>query len=277
MGRPSGGARFAAPGREKSRKSAYDRDPTDQRGRTVYPYICSHYIAIVYVLVFAIIGIEGISTQKGAQRVARKLTDRQRQVLEYLVSEVRNKGYAPSVREIGLALGLRSPSTVHQHLTALEEKGCIRRHGDRMRALEVVDKSLVQNGDGVVLPLVGRVSAGQPILADEQVEEYVAVPPRFFGNVSGCFLLRVRGNSMIGAGILPGDLVIVRRQAHAAPGDIVVALLNEEATVKRLAAVDGRPVLLPENPAYQPILGEFQVVGRVLGTFRTYEEVRGWA
>ncbi len=209
--------------------------------------------------------------------MGRKLTGRQRQVLEYLVNEVKNKGYAPSVREIGLALGLRSPSTVHQHLTALQRKGCIRRQGERMRALEIVDKSLVQNGDSVVLPLVGRVSAGQPTFADERVEEYVAVPPRFFGDVRGCFLLRVRGNSMTGAGILPGDLVIVRRQAHAAPGDIVVALCGEDATVKRLSLIEGTPTLMPENPAYQPISGEFQVIGHVVGTLRSYEEVRGWA
>lgn len=209
--------------------------------------------------------------------MARNLTGRQRQVLDYLVNEVRNKGYAPSVREIGMALGLRSPSTVHQHLTALEQKGFIRRHGERMRAIEVVDKSLVQNGDGVVLPVVGRVSAGQPTLADEHIEEYVAVPPRFFGEVGGCFLLRVRGNSMTGAGILPGDLVIVRPQAHAEPGDIVVAVLDDEATVKRLSLIEGKPVLLPENPAYQPISGEFRVIGRAVGTLRTYEGVQGWA
>jgi repressor LexA len=209
--------------------------------------------------------------------VARKVTKRQRQVLEYLVNEVKTKGYAPSVREIGLALGLRSPSTVHQHLAALEQKGCIRRHGERMRALEVVDKSLVQNGDGVVLPLVGRVSAGQPTLAEEQIKEYVAVPPRFFGDVRGCFLLRVQGDSMIGAGILPGDLVIVRPQAIAATGDIVVALLGEEATVKRLSVIAGRPALKPENPAYQPIFDQFSVLGHVVGTLRTYEGVGGWA
>ncbi len=209
--------------------------------------------------------------------MARKITNRQRQVLEYLVNEVKTKGYAPSVREIGLALGLRSPSTVHQHLTALEQKGCIRRHGERMRALEVVDKSLVQNGDGVVLPLVGRVSAGRPTFAEEQIQEYVAVPPRFFGDVRGCFLLRVKGDSMTGAGILPGDLVIVRPQAHAAPGDIVVALLDEEATIKRLTVIEGRPALNPENPAYRPIFDEFSVLGHVVGTLRTYEGVRGWA
>ncbi len=206
----------------------------------------------------------------------RKLTGRQRQILDYLVRAVRDKGYAPSVREIGVALGLRSPSTVHQHLMALENKGCIKRHGDRMRALEVMDKSLVQQGDGVVLPLVGKVSAGQPTLAEQHVDAYVGVPPSLFGDVRGCFLLRVRGDSMVGAGILPGDLVIVRPQTHAAVRDIVVALVGEDATVKRLAATGETPVLLPENPAYQPIRDEFQVIGRVMGVLRQYQEVRTW-
>lgn len=209
--------------------------------------------------------------------MARALTNRQRQVLDYLTSEIKKKGYAPSVREIGVALGLRSPSTVHQHLIALEQKGAIRRHGERMRALEVVDKTLLNDGDGITLPLVGRVSAGRPILADGQPEECVVMPPRFFGDIRGCFLLRIRGDSMNGAGILPGDVVLVRPQTHAAPGDIVVALLGEDATVKRLSIAEGRPVLAPANPAYQPIRDEFEIIGRVLGTIRAYEQVRGWA
>jgi len=196
--------------------------------------------------------------------------------LDYLVKEVQDKGYAPSVREIGTALGLRSPSTVHQHLVALEHKGCIRRHGERMRALEVVDKALIQTGDSVSLPLVGRVSAGTPILAEEQIEEHIEVPRRFLGDVRGCFLLRVRGNSMIGAGIMPDDVVVVRRQAVASSGDIVVALLGEEATVKTLVSDEGTPVLMPANPAYQPIREEFQVIGRVIGLIRAYQGVRGW-
>jgi repressor LexA len=206
----------------------------------------------------------------------RGLTARQQQILDYLVKKVQDNGYAPSVREIGDALGLRSPSTVHQHLVALEQKGCIHRHGERMRALEVVDKALIQTGDGVSLPLVGRVSAGTPVLADEQVEEHIEVPRRFLGDVRGCFLLRVRGNSMIGAGIVPDDVVVVRRQATASPGEIVVALLGEEATVKALAIEEGTPMLMPANPAYQPIREEFQVVGRVIGLIRAYQEVRGW-
>lgn len=205
------------------------------------------------------------------------LTRRQRQILEYVASEVKSKGYAPSVREIGIALGLRSPSTVHQHLLALEHKGWIKRHGDRMRAVEILDKSLIQTGEEVCLPVVGRVSAGRPIVAEERVDAHVPVPSTIFGDVRGCFVLRVQGTSMTGAGILPDDLVIVRPQASAAAGDIIVALLGEEATVKRLALVEGTPVLLAENPAFQPIVGEFQVLGRVIGTLRRYEEVRAWA
>jgi repressor LexA len=207
----------------------------------------------------------------------RRLTARQQQILEYLVHQVRDKGYAPSVREIGSALGLRSPSTVHQHLAALEHKGCIRRNGDRMRALEIMDKSLVQTGNSITLPLVGRVSAGQPSLAEEQTDERVDVPPELFGDVRGCFMLRVRGDSMIGAGILQGDLVVVRPQPRATTGDIVVALLGDEATVKRLAMDQQAPVLMPENPAYRPIRREFQVIGRVVGVLRAYQEVHAWA
>ena len=203
------------------------------------------------------------------------LTPRQQQILDYLVKAIQDKGYAPSVREIGGALGLSSPSTVHQHLTALEEKGFVRRHGDRMRALEVVDKSLIRDGDSVPLPLVGRVSAGTPILADEQVEDRIEVPRRLVGDVHDCFLLRVRGDSMIGAGIMPGDIVVVRRQRAASPGDIVVAVMGEEATVKRLATLEGVPILRPENAAYRPIRGEFEIAGRVIGLMRAYQGVRG--
>ncbi|HKX17375.1 MAG TPA: transcriptional repressor LexA [bacterium] len=203
------------------------------------------------------------------------LTPRQQQILDYLVKAIQDKGYAPSVREIGDALGLSSPSTVHQHLTALAEKGFVRRHGDRMRALEVVDKTLIHDNDSVRLPLIGRVSAGTPVLADQQVEDRIEVPRRLVGDVRDCFLLRVRGDSMIGAGIMPGDIVVVRRQQMASPGDIVVAVMGEEATVKRLATLDGTPILRPENPAYQPIRGEFEIAGRVIGLMRAYQGVRG--
>jgi repressor LexA len=165
---------------------------------------------------------------------------------------------------------MRSPSTVHQHLLALERKGFVRRDGDRMRVLEITDRSLVPGDDVALVPLVGRVSAGVPVLADAHVEELIPIPRRFVGWTEQSFLLTVRGDSMVGAGILDGDLVIVRCQNVASPGDLVVALLGEEATVKRLAVCDGRPCLRAENPAYPPIVGEFEVLGKVVGLLRRY-------
>lgn len=199
------------------------------------------------------------------------LTGRQRQILDYLITKAQEKGYAPSVREIASALGLRSPSTVHQHLTALEHKGHIHRNGERMRAVEIVDKTLLRGHSTAMLPLIGRVSAGPPSLAEEQVEEHVEVPRGILGDIKGCFLLRVRGDSMVGAGIMPEDVVVVRRQPIASPGDVVVALFGEDATVKKLALDEGAPILIPANPSYAPIRGEFQIIGRVVGLLRAYQ------
>ena len=204
--------------------------------------------------------------------MAAPLTDRQRQVLEHIAISIRRSGIVPSVREIGSALGMRSPSTVHQHLTALERKGYIKRAGDRMRVLEVLDRRMVPNGENVAhLPLVGRVSAGVPLLAEENVEEMIPVPRRMVGwQDDNCFLLTVRGDSMINAGIQSGDLVIVRSQPAAEAGEIVVALLGEEATVKRLLYDGGRPYLKPENPQYAPIFEAFEIIGKVVGLMRRY-------
>lgn len=204
------------------------------------------------------------------------LTDRQREVLEHVAASIRRNGIVPSVREIGQALGMRSPSTVHQHLTALARKGYIKRYGDRMRVLEVLDKRILPNGDDVAhLPLVGRVSAGLPILAEENIEEMIPVPRKMVGwQDNNCFLLTVRGDSMINAGIRDGDMVIVRSQATADSGEIVVALIGDEATVKRLVVDSQRPYLLPENPAYGPIIGEFEVIGKVVGLLRRYAGVQ---
>lgn len=204
--------------------------------------------------------------------MAAPLTDRQRQVLEHIATSIRRSGIVPSVREIGSALGMRSPSTVHQHLTALERKGYIKRAGDRMRVLEVLDRRMVPNGENVAhLPLVGRVSAGVPLLAEENVEEMIPVPRRMVGwQDDNCFLLTVRGDSMINAGIQSGDLVIVRSQPAAEAGEIVVALLGEEATVKRLLYDGGRPYLKPENPQYAPIFEAFEIIGKVVGLMRRY-------
>lgn len=200
------------------------------------------------------------------------LTDRQRQVLEHIATSIRRSGIVPSVREIGHALGMRSPSTVHQHLTALERKGYIKRYGDRMRVLEVLDRRLLPGNDDIVhIPLVGRVSAGLPILAQENIEEMIPVPRKMVGwQDENCFLLTVRGDSMIHAGIFDGDIVIVRSQTIANPGEIVVALLGDEATVKRLAYEGPRPYLLPENPRYSPIHNEFEIIGKVVGLLRRY-------
>ncbi|HEY3247901.1 MAG TPA: transcriptional repressor LexA [bacterium] len=198
------------------------------------------------------------------------LTDRQREILEHIAASIRRTGIVPSVREIGQAMGMRSPSTVHQHLMALERKGYIKRGGDRMRVLEVLDRAVLPDGDVAHLPLVGRVSAGLPLLAHENVEEMIPVPRKMVGWQEECFLLTVRGDSMINAGIFDGDLIIVHSQPAADPGDIVVALLEEEATVKRLAYQLGRPRLMAENPAYEPIDGEFEVIGKVVGLLRNY-------
>jgi len=204
------------------------------------------------------------------------LTERQRQILEHLAMCIRRSGYVPSVRELGRALGLKSPSTVHQHLHALERKGYIKRQGDRMRVLEITDRSPLPDAEEVVtLPLVGRVSAGLPILAEEHVEEMIPVPRRMVGWQEECFLLTVRGDSMAGAGIMAGDLVVVRCQPIAQPGEIVVALYGEEATVKRLALEGGRPVLAPENSAYPVLRGEFEIIGKVVGLLRNYRQVSG--
>jgi repressor LexA len=204
--------------------------------------------------------------------MATPLTDRQREVLEHIATSIRRSGIVPSVREIGAALGMRSPSTVHQHLTALVRKGYIKRYGDRMRVLEVLDRTFLPNGENVAhLPLVGRVSAGVPLLAQENVEEMIPVPRKMVGwQGDNCFLLTVRGDSMINAGIYHGDLVIVRSQPAAEPGEVVVALLGDEATVKRLAIDGGRPYLLPENAHYAPIRDEFEIIGKVVGLMRRY-------
>ncbi|MGH2398504.1 MAG: transcriptional repressor LexA [bacterium] len=204
--------------------------------------------------------------------MAAPLTDRQREVLEHIATSIRHSGIVPSIREIGHALGMRSPSTVHQHLTALERKGYIKRYGDRMRVMEVLDRRMLPHGEEVAhLPLIGRVSAGLPVLAEENVEEMIPVPRKMVGwQDDNCFLLTVRGDSMIGAGIHSGDLVIVRSQVTAQPGEIVVALLGDEATVKRLQYQGRRPYLIPENPRYEAIFEEFEIIGKVVGLMRKY-------
>lgn len=204
-------------------------------------------------------------------RYQRELSKRQREILDFIRSEIHRKGYPPSVREIGQAVGLSSSSTVHSHLAALEAKGFIRRDPAKPRALEVLDfrdnDAAVDLGKVSSVPVVGRVAAGQPILAAENIEETLPLPTQFSGD--GTFILKVRGDSMIEAGILDGDFVVVRQQTTASNGEIVVAMLDDEATVKTFYREADRIRLQPENAALQPIYArEVEILGKVVALFR---------
>ena len=204
------------------------------------------------------------------------LTDRQRQIFDFLTKYVDGHGYPPTIREIGEAVGLASPSTVHAHLANLERAGLLRRDPTKPRAIELRREpkaAPVPASDVHKLPLVGEVAAGGPLLAEENIEDYLAVPePLSRGGEE--FLLRVKGDSMIQAGILDGDFAVVRRQQDARNGEIVVALAGDdeaadEATVKRFFRENGRVRLQPENDALEPIYAEHvQVLGKVIGVFR---------
>jgi repressor LexA len=203
-----------------------------------------------------------------------KLTTRQRQIYEFIQRHTQDKGYPPTVRDIGKAIGLTSSSTVHAHLANLERLGMLRRDPTKPRAMEVLadraKRAVVPSG----LPLVGRVAAGTPILAEENIEEYVEVSP-LAGGDGGDFVLEVRGDSMKNAGILNGDTVVVRKQATASDGDIVVAVVGAEeepeaeATVKRYFRERDHIRLEPENESFEPIRSpDVKVMGRVIGVFR---------
>jgi repressor LexA len=201
------------------------------------------------------------------------LTKRQQEIFEFIKRYSAGHGYPPTVRDIGKAVGLASSSTVHAHLANLEKLGLLRRDPTKPRAIELLDraveqvKSIVRPADG--LPLVGQVAAGSPVLAEENIEEYVAVP-QLAGGEDGEYVLRVRGESMKDAGILPGDYVVVRRQDTAVDGEIVVALVGEEATVKRFFRESDHIRLQPENASMEPIRSrDVQVLGRVVGLFRS--------
>jgi repressor LexA len=207
------------------------------------------------------------------------LTERQRQILDFLTSYVDAHGYPPTVREIGEAVGLASPSTVHAHLANLERAGLLKRDPTKPRALELTSRRERQepparDEDVHRLPLVGEIAAGGPLLAEENVEDYLAVPDTLARGDGEEFLLRVKGESMIQAGILDGDYVVVHRQPDARDGEIVAALVGadesaDEATVKRLFREDGRVRLQPENDALEPTYPDHvQVLGKVTGVFR---------
>ena len=200
----------------------------------------------------------------------RLLTPRQREIWDYLLAYVEQHGYPPTVREIGQAVGLASPSTVHAHLANLERAGLLKRDPTKPRALELIAR---ERAEAHKLPLLGQVAAGTPLLAEENIDDYLAVPePLSRGGEE--FLLRVKGDSMTGAGILDGDILVVRRQESASNGEIVVALAGEdesagEATVKRFFLESGRVRLQPENDAFEPIYADYvQILGKVTGVFR---------
>ena len=196
-------------------------------------------------------------------------TDMQSRIYETIVRMIREQGYAPSVREIGEAVGLKSPSTVHFHLKKLEEAGLIEKGACKGRALAVAVAQPEEEIPDNRIPILGSVAAGAPILAQECIEDYITFDTQ--GKSGEHFALRVRGYSMINAGILPGDLVVVRSQPTAHNGEIVVALIGEEATVKRYHKEKGQLWLLPENDEYEPIDGsEASVLGKVTAVIRQY-------
>jgi repressor LexA len=202
-----------------------------------------------------------------------KLSKRQQQILDFIKKEVKTKGYPPSVREIGEAVGLASSSTVHGHLARLESKGYIRRDPTKPRAIEILDADFTasKEKEGVVsVPMIGKVTAGQPITAIENVEDYFPLPKRLVSAEDQVFMLEVMGDSMIEAGILDGDYVIVRQQSSADNGDIVVAMTEDnEATVKRFFKEKDHIRLQPENSNLEPIIvRNCTILGKVIGVYR---------
>lgn len=195
-------------------------------------------------------------------------SDKQMEILEFIKTEISRKGYPPSVREICNAVGLRSTSTVHGHLARLEKKGLIRRDPTKPRAIEILDDNYNKK-ELIEVPIVGSVAAGIPILAVENIEDKFPLPFDYFPYSGKMFILQVKGESMIGCGILNGDFLIVEQQSTANNGDIVVALVEDSATVKRFFKEDGHIRLQPENPVMDPIIVDnCNILGKVVGLFR---------
>ncbi|MCI8629466.1 MAG: transcriptional repressor LexA [Firmicutes bacterium] len=199
----------------------------------------------------------------------QELSAKQQQILSYLKSEVQKKGYPPSVREICQAVGLKSTSTVHAHLSRLEKKGYIRRNPTKPRAIEILDQT--DKKDVVEVPIVGTITAGTPILAVQNIEDTFPLPVNFLNYDTDVFMLRVKGESMIEAGIFDRDLILVRQQSSADNGDIVVALLEDSATVKTYYKEKDYIRLQPENATMSPIITkDVKVLGKVIGLFRKF-------
>ena len=199
------------------------------------------------------------------------LSAKQQQILDCIKKSLKDKGYPPSVRELCLAVGLSSTSTVHSHLNTLERKGFIRRDPSKPRTIEVLDEKANWLEDHVnAVPIVGKVTAGLPILAVENIEDYFPLPKQI-ARQDETFILHVKGTSMINAGIMDGDQIIVRKQSEAHNGEIVVAMIEDEVTVKRFFKEKNRIRLQPENDTMDPIyVPDVQILGKVIGLFRLY-------
>ena len=200
-----------------------------------------------------------------------KITAKQTEILEYIKECVLKKGYPPSVREICEAVHLKSTSSVHSHLATLEEKGYIRRDPTKPRAIEIIDDTFQLTRREVVnVPLIGTVAAGQPILAQENIENYFPIPAEYMPNAD-CFMLKVKGDSMVNAGIFDGDQILVQQQSTANNGDKVVALIDDSATVKTFYKEDGHYRLQPENDSMNPIIvDQVTILGKVFGVMRIF-------
>ena len=198
-----------------------------------------------------------------------KISTKQREILEYMKSEILNKGYPPAVREICEAVGLKSTSSVHSHLETLEKNGYIRRDPTKPRAIEIVDDNFnLTRREVVNVPIVGKVAAGQPILAVENIDNYFPIPMEYMPNAE-TVMLEVKGESMINVGIYDGDRILVQKQSIARNGEIVVALVEDSATVKTFYKEDGYYRLQPENDHMDPIIvPEVEILGKVFGVFR---------
>lgn len=202
-----------------------------------------------------------------------KITPKQQEILDYIKNEILNRGFPPAVREICEAVNLKSTSSVHSHLEALEKNGYIRRDATKPRAIEIIDDNFnLVRREVVNVPIVGTVAAGHPVLAVENIEGYFPIPAEFMPNEQS-FMLKVKGESMVNVGIFDGDQVLVKKQSTASDGDIVVALVDDGATVKTFYKEKGYYRLQPENDTMDPIIihGDLQILGKVFGIFRLYQ------
>ena len=200
-----------------------------------------------------------------------KITPKQQEILDFIKSEILSKGYPPAVRDICEAVHLKSTSSVHSHLETLEKNGYIRRDPTKPRAIEIMDDSFnLSRREVVNVPMVGTVAAGQPILAQEHIEGYLPIPAEYMPNTD-CFMLKVKGESMINAGIFDGDYIMVRQQNVASNGEMIVALVDDSATVKTFYKENGHYRLQPENDSMDPIIvDDVQILGKVCGVFRIF-------